>query len=111
MPRYIDADALLADLDIFAEDKQWRSKRTLRERWLRNQGIEIFRMGVKAFPTADVAPVVHGRWEEKEDGFGDVYYDCSVCRESFCLIDGMPTDNLYIYCPNCGAKMDLEVME
>ena len=58
MSRYIDADALLADLDKFAEDKQWRSKRTLRERWLRKQGIEIFRMGVKAFQAADVVEVV-----------------------------------------------------
>ena len=46
-----------------------------------------------------------GHWIE-ENGFdGDTYYDCSECGESFCLIDGTPTDNLYNYCPNCGAKM------
>lgn len=47
-----------------------------------------------------------GHWIE-QDGFdGDTYYDCSECGESFCLIDGTPTDNLYNYCPDCGAKME-----
>ena len=46
-----------------------------------------------------------GRWIVKEGFDGDEYYDCSECGESFCLIDGTPTDNLYNYCPNCGAKL------
>lgn len=46
-----------------------------------------------------------GHWIEKDGFDGDVYYDCSECGESFCLIEGTPTDNLYNYCPNCGAKM------
>lgn len=52
------------------------------------------------------SPVKHGRWIEQEDGFGDTYYDCSCCGESFCLIEGTPTDNMYNFCPNCGARMD-----
>ena len=47
-----------------------------------------------------------GHWIEKDGFDGDTYYDCSECGESFCLIDGTPTDNLYNYCPNCGAKME-----
>mgnify|MGYP003291506310 CR=1 FL=1 len=46
-----------------------------------------------------------GEWIECKDLNGDTYYDCSVCGESFCLIDGSPTDNLFKFCPNCGAKM------
>ena len=46
-----------------------------------------------------------GEWIEQEDFNLDTYYDCSVCGESFCLIDGSPTDNLFKFCPNCGAKM------
>ena len=47
-----------------------------------------------------------GKWEEKEDmNVVDVYYTCSVCKEDFVTIDGVPTDNLWNYCPNCGAKM------
>lgn len=49
-----------------------------------------------------------GHWIEKDGFDGDTYYDCSECGESFCLIDGTPTDNLYNYCPNCGAKMEGE---
>ena len=54
-------------------------------------------------PTADVAPVVHGRWSDA--GFGELPkhapygWACSVCG-------GISFNNEYIYCPNCGAKMD-----
>lgn len=47
-----------------------------------------------------------GRWIEQTDTQNDVYYVCSNCKEAFTLIEGTPTDNLYNYCPNCGAKMD-----
>lgn len=58
------------------------------------------------FPAADVEEVKHGRWIEMTDSILETYYDCSVCRESFYLVEGAPSDNLYQYCPNCGAKMD-----
>lgn len=48
-----------------------------------------------------------GHWIAKDGFDGDTYYDCSECGESFCLIYGTPTDNLYNYCPNCGAKMEV----
>ena len=54
-------------------------------------------------PTADVAPVVHGRWSDA--GFGELPkhapygWACSVCG-------GISFNNEYIYCPNCGAIMD-----
>lgn len=47
-----------------------------------------------------------GKWIEQDDGWDGVYYECSVCKESFTLIDGTPFDNLYNYCPNCGARME-----
>ena len=46
-----------------------------------------------------------GHWIEKEGWDGDLYYECSMCGEPFCLIDGTPTDNMYNFCPNCGSKM------
>ena len=61
---------------------------------------------IKNMPAADVAPVVHGHWIEQEDGNLDTYYTCSSCKEDFDLIAGTPCENLYNYCPNCGAKMD-----
>lgn len=48
----------------------------------------------------------HGHWIEQEGFDGDVYYDCSVCGESWVTVEGTPEDNGMIYCPHCGAKMD-----
>ena len=48
-------------------------------------------------PAADVAPVVHGRWEN-----GCV---CSVCTSHFGPKNREQAPK-YRYCPFCGAKMD-----
>ena len=55
------------------------------------------------FPSADVAPVVHGRWIEQEKYTFGVMYDCSICDNR--ILDNGHSWN---YCPNCGAKMDKE---
>ena len=50
---------------------------------------------------ADVAPVVHGRWEwDTED-----IYRCSNCAEKSHVKEVMGHPE-WDYCPNCGAKMD-----
>ena len=56
---------------------------------------------ISDMPAADVAPVVHGHWIEKEKYSFGIMYDCSLC-------DNLILDNGYSwnYCPNCGAKMD-----
>lgn len=46
-----------------------------------------------------------GEWIEREDVSGDLYYDCSVCGESWVIIDGTPKENGMDYCPHCGADM------
>ena len=46
-----------------------------------------------------------GHWIEQEGFDGDSYYDCSVCGESWVLIDGTPKENGMDYCPHCGADM------
>ncbi len=51
---------------------------------------------------ADVMPVVHGRWGEKQGGFWE-FAACSLCGEKTPTVGITPN-----YCPNCGAKMDLE---
>ena len=56
---------------------------------------------IKNMPAADVAPVRHGRWVEKEKYTFGIMYDCSLC-ENRILDNGHPWN----YCPNCGAKMD-----
>ena len=61
-------------------------------------------------PTADVAPVVHGKWEKSEDDYcGLNIIKCSLCREEWCFeVEDDVIDLNYKYCPNCGSKMDLE---
>ena len=70
-----------------------------------NDGIDFAISRLSVLPPADVKPVVRGMWIEQDDGWDGVYYECSVCKEPFVLIDGNPKDNLYNYCPNCGADM------
>lgn len=48
--------------------------------------------------TADVEPVVHGRWIPfHSEAAGNIQY-CSAC--------GIGFDAKTAYCPHCGAKMD-----
>ena len=61
---------------------------------------------VENFPSADVAPVRHGRWIEQEKYTFGTMYDCSICDNR--ILDNGHSWN---YCPNCGATMDEEVSE
>lgn len=56
---------------------------------------------LKKIPAADVAPVVHGRWENGNP-------ICPVCGEDkFKDLDAdIWCDWQPDFCPNCGAKMD-----
>lgn len=53
-------------------------------------------------PAADVEPVRHGRWGKKQGGFWE-FAACSLCGEKTPTVGIIPN-----FCPNCGAKMDLE---
>lgn len=60
---------------------------------------------ITSIPVADVAPVVHGQW--KQDADGDWY--CTNCGEVVAICDsGKNRTYRKLYCPNCGAKMDLD---
>lgn len=54
-------------------------------------------------PAADVVPVRHGRWDDSFDGITPY---CSVCGRSHRGMVRMPN-----YCPHCGAKLDLCVID
>ena len=58
-------------------------------------------------PSADVAPVRHGRWKPFDRTWGRSVFTCSACGECMDVPTemGKPT---FDYCPNCGAKMDEE---
>ena len=88
MPRYIDADLILPEME---------SKFDMQELYLPANFQEFI---VDEIPTADVAPVRHGYWvKEKRDVL--IHWHCSACKECYYL-DTPNTE----YCPHCGAKMD-----
>lgn len=68
-----------------AYEAVWKSARTL-----------------KKIPTADVAPVVHGRWIEKTVPEECRYFECSNCGAH----ENRHTAIKGYYCWRCGAKMD-----
>ena len=87
MPRYIDADLILPEME---------SKFDMQELYLPAHFQEFI---VDEIPAADVAPVRHGYWvKEKRDVL--IHWHCSACKECFYLDE--PNAE---YCPHCGAKM------
>lgn len=59
---------------------------------------------IARFPTVDAAPVKHGKWFDAMVGELPVQV-CDQCNTFFPLAY---TGGGHHYCPNCGAKMDLE---
>ena len=63
---------------------------------------------VDAIPSADVAPVRHGRWiEPSRLYYGAKQYECSLCYSDIFWKKHSITEK-YPHCPNCGCVMDLE---
>lgn len=88
MPKYSDADALLAQM----KDRRFYVGR-------RSDPVCI----IEDAPAADVEPVRHGRWiDENPASFWDPRMRCSVCGH----VD-LPLAK-WRFCPMCGAKMDEE---
>ena len=88
MAEYIDLEELL---DRLYEEGEWT---------------QAISNTAYAMPTADVAPVVHGRWEAqkywKYENKHSIQYHTNRC--SLCHCD-VSSRLLYNYCPNCGADM------
>ena len=64
----------------------------------RNRGIaDYIAEDISMIPSADVAPVRHGRWIASHDEF----CSCSICKYPV-YVEWNQTK----YCPNCGARMD-----
>lgn len=59
---------------------------------------------LKKLPAADVAPVVHGRWEQVKEWATKAKHRCSVCGREIMSAVKVNIEK-YPYC-HCGAKMD-----
>lgn len=103
MAEYIDRQKLLKALSY---EGTCRSKNSESPDLLRGLVIAIL-VAKKEVETADVAPVVHAKWEMRRvyvngyEGSGEEKAFCSHCNKS---------NKQYTppYCPHCGAKMDEE---
>lgn len=88
MTEYIDKQDAI---DIF---KQFKKRK-----WISmpiEQVIEI----ISVVPYVEAEPIKHGRWKS----LGKYDRECSCCL-------GIVDVTNYRYCPNCGAKMDLDEVE
>ena len=75
---------------------------------------EKFEAAILKIPVADVAPVRHGHWISLTECANEGVY-CSICKKKvwksdYARCSKKSRNKLRSnYCPNCGAKMDLEV--
>lgn len=56
---------------------------------------------IRELPAADVAEVVHARWERVRSN-----WYCTGCNKGYRITKGAQMASGFSYCPNCGAKMD-----
>lgn len=87
MARLIDVDALCAELQREIGSPEGDEK-------LMKVNFIITRA-----PTWDADPVRHGQWEKLSAKEWPWTYRCTAC--------GLPEDGRTVYCPNCGARMEV----
>ena len=92
--KYIDPSKLIEVVDASRAENPHADLKIARNHRLEHE--HFIRMIVRA-PAEDVAPVVHARWIANRI--------CSNCRKE---LTEWAAQNGYLYCPNCGAKMDKE---
>ncbi len=70
-----------------------------------NLSADKLEAALRGIQYSDAVPVVHGRWETNSDRPDTLI--CSICKCGFDMWKHDPHN----YCPNCGAKMDLEALQ
>lgn len=94
MTKYVDIDVAKEAVRKAECDANWDECRF---------DAEFIENALDFIPAADVAPVVHGRWIADGD-----FVICSQCEAEMNQKNSLGMENSKNYCPNCGAKMDLE---
>ncbi len=98
MPKYIELEKAL---QRFEEIK--KTTTLLKESFYLDGVMAV----LETIPAADAAPVVHGKWEfEPESEYLYASLACSEC--GWRIIEDSNVKEEYLYCPNCGAKLDSE---
>lgn len=111
MPEYIDKSVILDQISkqkLFYEEKRKQSGNCLEEMNCvgAENGLTALEDIISDIPAADVAPVVHGKWEFEPETINTYsVLKCSKC--GWWTLD-LSVDGSYHHCPHCGAKLDLE---
>lgn len=96
MKRYIDADKFIEYLG-FKNTEEERDE---------NIGEVVTLQDFDNQIADDVQEIKHGKWVSTGNALGYTEYHCSEC-DNYLFLDSKD-DELYNYCPYCGAKMDKE---
>lgn len=109
---YVDSDKILRKMQKIATEA-WKMNIVAKVEMIWNEAMDVIRFA----PSADVAPVVHGHWEdingnpvpwsERVAHCPAYSAHCSECRQWLVASDEYMV--LGNYCPNCGAKMDGDI--
>ena len=103
MAEYIEREALEVELNhrlnsLMAENGEYDHY---------TSGFDEAVTRVENFPAADVAPVVHGRWDDSGRYTFPSSNTAVRCTNCGCaLTESEYRLNNWNYCPVCGAKMD-----
>lgn len=104
MSKYVDVDVLVRKLDnwykdlvdIYGQDDNYV------------KGYSDAINDIADVPETDIQEVKHGYWTIRYEGrYKRAKCYCSVCDKSN-GIGGIISNQKKPYCPNCGAKLDLE---
>lgn len=98
MAEYIDKNATVGILEAMSRNADCECIKKRLEKTAKR---------VSAIPAADVAPVVHGRWDNSGRytfPSGDTAVRCTECGCALTVSEYRL--NNWNYCPVCGAKMD-----
>ena len=104
--RLIDANNLIEEI----REERCYNCRNFKDMKCDYCGMADYIYMIEDMPTADVAPVVHGRWELEYKTYGKMR--CSVCKKEALIekaIGDVGIITTYVdsnYCPHCGARMD-----
>lgn len=92
MAEYIDRDELLKlQFEFYSHGTHCYEK-------------AVYVQDIKSLPSAEVKSERHGRWIRLDNG----KFKCSVCGIEEHVPTAFGSPCIWNYCPNCGAKMDLE---
>lgn len=106
MPKYIEFETIKKKInDAQAEKEKFPFNGSLYETGYHN-GLTMALTLAMYSTASDVAPVRHGRWLTWEEQFPAHIPSKKSGLGVFCSTCHKHADNMYDYCPNCGAKMD-----